>query len=126
VTDRGSASILALGVALVVLLFAGGVAMAGGVTVARHRAETAADLGALAGAVHAADGEPAACVEAERVVHANGATLLGCRLDALDVTVTAAVQVPGGWGTASASARAGPLRATRRGADGTWTRGKAA
>ena len=100
-----------LGVALVVVLFAGAVAMAGGVAVARHRAEMAADLGALAGAVHAVDGEAAACGQAERIVHANGAELLGCWLDALDVTVTAAVQAPGGWGTASASARAGPLRA---------------
>jgi secretion/DNA translocation related TadE-like protein len=104
-----------LGVALVVLLFAGAVAMAGGVAVARHRAETAADLGALAGAVHAAEGEAAACAEAARIVHANGAELVGCRLDALDATVTAAVRAPGGWGTASASARAGPFRAAGQG-----------
>jgi secretion/DNA translocation related TadE-like protein len=64
----------------------------------------------LAGAVHAAEGEAVACAEAERIVRANGARLLGCRLDALDVTVTASVEAPGGWGAASASARAGPLR----------------
>jgi secretion/DNA translocation related TadE-like protein len=108
--DDGSASILALGVGLVLLLLAAAVAMAGGMAVARHRAETAADLGALAGAVRAIDGEPVACDRAGRIVHANGGQLLACRLDGLDLSVAVGVPVPGGWGRAEATARAGPVR----------------
>jgi secretion/DNA translocation related TadE-like protein len=109
--DQGSASLWLLGVALAVLFLAGAVAMAGGLIVARHRAETAADLGALAGAVHAIEGEATACDAAERIVIANGGRLTGCHVEGLDVVVSVRVQGPAGWGTAEASARAGPERA---------------
>jgi len=109
--DRGSASLWLLGVALAVLLLAGTVAMAGGLLVARHRAQSAADLSALAGAVRAVEGADAACAAAERIVRANGARMLACRVDGLDVVITALVDGPSGWGAAKASARAGPERA---------------
>jgi secretion/DNA translocation related TadE-like protein len=104
-------------VALAVLFLAGAVAMAGGLIVARHRAETAADLGALAGAVRAIEGEATACGTAERIVMANGGRLTGCRVEGLDVVVSAQVPGPAGWGTSGASARAGPERAAARSPD---------
>ena len=110
--DEGSGSVwmLGIGAALLVLLVA--VATAGGVVVARHRAETAADLGALAGAARAVDGTQAACATADRIVTANGGSLVSCRVEALDLIITAEVRGPRGWGTARASARAGPARTT--------------
>ncbi len=108
--DRGSASLWLLGVALAVLLLAGTVAMAGGLLVARHRAESAADLGALAGARWAVEGTAVACPAADRIVRANGGRMVTCRVDGLDVVVTARVAGPAGWGSAEESARAGPER----------------
>ena len=85
----------------------------GAATVARHRAETAADLGALAAAQRALDGSSPPCVEAARIVRENGASLRACRVVGLDVEVAAALQVRvgtlGTW-AASARARAGPAR----------------
>jgi secretion/DNA translocation related TadE-like protein len=109
--DQGSASLWLLGVALAVLLLAGTVAMAGGLLVARHRARAAADLGALAGAVRAAQGPGVACPAAERIVQANGGRMIGCQLKGLDVVITVDVDGPAGWGQVRASARAGPERA---------------
>jgi len=111
VNDRGSGSVWLLGVGLAVVLFGGMVAHVELAIVARHRAEAAADLGALAGAVRAAEGADAACARAGLLVAANGARLAGCRVDGLDVTVTADVDLPDGIGPAHATARAGPARA---------------
>ena len=111
VEDRGSASLWLLGVALAVLLLAVTVAMAGGLLVARHRAQSAADLGALAGAVRAVQGPGVACPAAERIVRANGGQLVACEVDGLDVVITVRVNGPAGWGSVDASARAGPARA---------------
>ena len=109
--DRGSASLWLLGVALAVLLLAGTVAMAGGLLVARHRAQSAADLGALAGAVGAFEGPGGACPAADRIVRANGGWMVACRVEGLDVVITVRVSGPAGWGTVEESARAGPERA---------------
>jgi secretion/DNA translocation related TadE-like protein len=109
--DRGSASLWLLGVGLALLVLCGSVTMVGGLVVARHRAESAADLGALAGAQRAVDGQAGACARAASIVHDNGARLLTCRLDGFDLTVTTEVGGPAGWGAAQASARAGPERA---------------
>ena len=109
-SDGGSGTIWMLGVGLAVLAFSLAGATAGGALVDRHRAETAADLGALAGAARAVDGQQAACGEAERIIVANGGRLAACRVEALDVIVTVTVDGHRGWGTAKASARAGPAR----------------
>lgn len=112
-SDRGSASLWALGVGLAVLLFAGAVAAAGSALVARHRAQSAADLGALAGAVRAAEGPGTACQWASQIVEANGARLVECRLDGLDVVVGAQAEPAGIGGVAGAVrawARAGPIQ----------------
>jgi secretion/DNA translocation related TadE-like protein len=70
----------------------------------RHRAQVAADLGALAGARYAVDGAGTVCGHAGEIVAANGGRLVKCRLDGLDLVVTAQV------GPARATARAGPVR----------------
>lgn len=119
--DRGSASVWLLGVALA-LLGAGFAGTAvGAAHVARHQAQAAADLGALAGAGRVAAGPEAACARAAEIVSANRARLTGCRVDGFDVTVTVEV-TPAALvaGVASASARAGPLRADDSGRVDGW------
>ena len=81
----------------------------GGATLARQQAETAADLGALAGAADALRGSDVACSAAARVVAANHGRLTSCLLDGLDVLVQAEVPVPAFGGAASGRARAGPV-----------------
>jgi secretion/DNA translocation related TadE-like protein len=114
-SERGSASLWLLGVGLAVLAFAGAVAAAGSVLVAKHRAQAAADLGALAGAVRAGEGSSAACDRAGQFVAANGARLVECRLDGLDVVIGVEAE-PASLGRvagpARAWARAGPVRAS--------------
>jgi secretion/DNA translocation related TadE-like protein len=81
--------------------------------VARQRAAVAADLAALAGAGAAIEGSGAACAAAADIASRNGAHLAGCRLDGLDVLVTAEVTVtplPGLTRAAAWTARAGPVR----------------
>ena len=110
--DRGSISLLmvVIGVVFVAALVAG--IGLGGARVARHRAQNAADAGALAGAVSAVDGPPEACAVAARVVSANGARLVNCSVEGLDVRVIVQVRLADGLPTGQASARAGPVRDT--------------
>jgi secretion/DNA translocation related TadE-like protein len=110
--DRGAASILVLAIGLV--LVAAGIAgvAVGAARVGRHQARTAADLGALAGAARAVEGAEVACGRAERFVLANGARLVSCRVDGLEIVVGVEVTVtplPGLTRYASAAARAGPV-----------------
>ncbi|MFG2038975.1 Rv3654c family TadE-like protein [Dactylosporangium sp. NPDC048998] len=108
--DRGSASLLMLGVGLALVLFALGFVTGGGVVVARHRARNAADAGALAGAMAAVEGEgeAAACAAAGRLAGENGGRLASCAVAGPVVTVT--VEVPTLTGLAArAEARAGPV-----------------
>ena len=112
--DRGAASILVL--ALGLLMVAAGLAGAaiGNTRVARHRAHNAADLGALAGAMHAVYGESDACARAERFVTANGGRMTECTVTGLEIVVRAQVEVrplPGLVRQAEAMARAGPVYA---------------
>ncbi|AQT81998.1 hypothetical protein B1R94_26175 [Mycolicibacterium litorale] len=109
--DRGAATVLAA--VLIVVLVAvtlGGVHL-GSAVVARHRAQAAADLAALAAAIWLPGGSAAACREAAGVSRAVGATLSACTVEDLDVVVTIDV-VTGGLtgGRAQAKARAGPVR----------------
>ncbi|HEU4347141.1 MAG TPA: Rv3654c family TadE-like protein [Actinoplanes sp.] len=104
--DRGAASILVLAVGL--MLVAAGMAGAavGAARVGRHEARTAADLGALAGAQRAIEGEPVACAAAARFVTANGAVLTRCDVQGLEIVIY--VEVPVLSRKARAGARAGP------------------
>lgn len=115
--DRGSTSIWVL-TASVLLLF---VAVVGSVRAAavviRHRAESAADLAALAGAGRiGVDGD--SCAAARSVAAANGARLVACRTDlapdqrsgTVVTRVTLEVHLPlAGARSVVASARAGRL-----------------
>jgi secretion/DNA translocation related TadE-like protein len=113
--ESGAATVLAafLVAALVALCMVA--VLVGAVVIARHRAQSAADLSALAGARHVASGPQVACRVANSIGSAMGATVAGCEVDHLDVVVTCAVGVIGagligGSGAqARAVARAGPV-----------------
>ena len=112
-SDLGSATVWVLATGMVLVLIAVTLAMAGAATLARHRAQAAADLAALAGAMRAWEGEPVACQRAADISARNGARLVECRLDGLDLVV--AVEVAPAQhivvGVARGVARAGPVEA---------------
>lgn len=113
--ERGSNTVTSLG--LVCVLFVLGLTMAGlvGVVSANHRAATAADLAALAGADAArglSSGQP--CTVAAAVAGRNGASLAGCALPSelsgtVDVRVMIPIEGPFAFlGSAEGLSRAGP------------------
>jgi secretion/DNA translocation related TadE-like protein len=111
--DRGGATVCLLAIGLVLVLIGLLGAGLGAARCARHQARNAADFGALAGAYRALEGAGAACGRAAHLAAANGGRLTACRLDGLDVVVTAEVRVeplPGLARVATATARAGPTR----------------
>lgn len=88
-----------------------GATVLGSVVIARHRAQAAADLAALAAAARLAAGEQNACATAESVARANAGRVADCAVDGLDVLVTvSAATALSGW-QVSARARAGPAQA---------------
>ena len=108
--ERGSASVLVLALAVVLVLVGAVLVAAGGAVVARHRAQSAADLGALAAAQRAPDGPSDACAAARAVVEAVGARVEECELQGVDAVVAVAVDLRGrmaALGPARGSARAG-------------------
>jgi len=106
--DRGSASIWLLCAGAVVIAVGLAGALAAAAATARHRAQAAADLGALAGARYAVAGGAVACAHAGAIVEANGARMTGCHLDGLDLVVIVELPVAG-LGTVHGTARAGPV-----------------
>jgi secretion/DNA translocation related TadE-like protein len=109
--DRGGATVSVLAVGLLCVLVAVSFAGVGAAVVARHRAQSAADLAALAAAIHLAEGSDPACRHARRIATANAARLVSCRIEISDVIVTTEVRPAGvaaAAGVARASARAGP------------------
>ncbi len=99
----------------VLLTVTGGGLCLGSAAIARHRAQAAADLAALAAAVRVPAGADAACGQAVLVAHRMRTRYVDCRVDALDVTVVVEMPVvfpgPGplpGVSPARATARAGP------------------
>jgi secretion/DNA translocation related TadE-like protein len=110
--DRGAASLFLLAVGLVFVAAGVAGAAVGAARVGRHEARTAADLGALAGAAHAIEGEAGACTHATEVVAANNARITSCEVDGLEIVVRVEVTVtplPGLARHAGAAARAGPV-----------------
>lgn len=96
---------------VLVVVSLGGVAV-GSAVIARHRAQAAADLGALAAASRIALGGDAACASASSIAQRMDAAIASCVVDGLDVVVS--VDVAAGLGrlgvgTARAAARAGPV-----------------
>lgn len=113
--ERGSATVWLVGLITLITLItlvAGGVTVRGAATIARHRAEAAADLAALAAARRLADGAGEdACGLAAEIARVNGARLAWCRSRGLVVEVGVEVAARfGGLGSfaARARARAGP------------------
>jgi secretion/DNA translocation related TadE-like protein len=92
---------------VVLLTVTGGVAQLGAAVLARHRAQAAADLAALAAAGRLPAGADAACAQADAVARAMRAGTTNCVVDDLDVVITVEAGVSR-WGTATAAARAGP------------------
>ncbi|RKS79164.1 secretion/DNA translocation related TadE-like protein [Actinomadura pelletieri DSM 43383] len=110
--DRGSGTVWV--VAFAAVIWVGGVAAVavGGVRAARHRADSAADLAALAGAGRVMEGRAGVCGKAKSIAAEFGAELVRCRVEGEDVEVLVSVnvQVPMGLGavTVGSRARAGP------------------
>jgi secretion/DNA translocation related TadE-like protein len=123
--DRGSGTIwVAIG-ALVTWAVATVALSIGAALVARHRADAAADLAALAGAQAVVRGVGDPCAEAELVAAANRARVVACeRLPDGSVQVVAEVPLPmllARWPDlppARARARAGGVRSAGRAAGG--------
>jgi secretion/DNA translocation related TadE-like protein len=94
---------------VVVLLWVTGAgAYLGSVVVARHRAQAAADLAALAAASRLPSGAAAACARATAVAREMRVDHAECGVDGLDVVVTVQVAIAFA-GAARAGARAGPV-----------------
>ena len=91
--DRGSAGLLAVAAAAVVLAATVVALTWGSAVTARHRAARTADLAALAAARAAADGLPDPCAAANRVTAASRATMAACELLA-DGSVLVVVEIP--------------------------------
>ena len=123
--ERGAGTVFAAFALLALLLLAAGGVEVGGAVAARHRAQSAADLAALAGAARLVAGESAAggsesggdaCAVAGDYAGRNGASVLGCEIEGADVVVRVGVEMPlglplgpVGLGPAVAAARAGPV-----------------
>jgi secretion/DNA translocation related TadE-like protein len=96
----------------VLLTITVGVIAVGTAVAARHRAQAAADLAALAGAGRVATGQQAACAWAASVATAMQTEVRDCRVDVLDVVVSVQTRIElgrFGIGTVGAIARAGPV-----------------
>ena len=110
--ERGSGTVLVLGVVgLLVGLVVGALSVVSAV-VESHRAQSAADLSALAAAALLVRGDPpdAACAVAVRVAGRNGGSVAACRTGS-DLSVEVVVEVPANLpkvGSATARSRAGP------------------
>lgn len=110
-SERGSGSVLMLGVVAVAVLLFGAAATLASAQQASARARTAADLAALAAAGAVARAEStAACAAASQVAAANGAALVRCSdLGAGDFEVVVTVRPRSRvLGPATARSRAGP------------------
>ncbi|WP_051266294.1 Rv3654c family TadE-like protein [Nakamurella lactea] len=109
--DGGYATVLTAigGAALLALLIIA--LQIGGAVIARHRAEGAADLAALAGATAVQSGTGSACQRAGAIAAANGGSVLSCELSGSDVLVVVVVrnQLLPAVGSAQGRARAGPV-----------------
>ncbi len=88
-----------------------GGAHVGAAVIARHRAQAAADLAALAGAGYVPAGMDTACAQASALARAMGATAVECAVHGLDIVVSVEVSttlVLSRMGPARAIAKAGP------------------
>ncbi|WP_018180207.1 Rv3654c family TadE-like protein [Jongsikchunia kroppenstedtii] len=105
--DRGSATVAAAFACLAITAFVALIVYLGAAMSARHRAQAAADLAALAAAGAATD----QCAAASTIAGAMDASVARCTIDGADAVVQTRITVRlGMFGikTAQAAARAGP------------------
>jgi secretion/DNA translocation related TadE-like protein len=108
--EEGFTTVASLGLVAVLGLFTTMVLAVGVLQVQRHRAESAADLAALAAAQHVLEGPAVACAHARRAAAGQGAALDRCQLEGLDALVQVSVPLPGRlrpFGPLRSRARAG-------------------
>lgn len=105
--DRGSATLIAVAMMAVLMAVTVGGFYIGSAVIARHRAQAAADLAALAAAGALPAGADAACGRASVIANGMGVDVVDCTVQALDVVVTVVA------GPARAAARAGPADGVR-------------
>ena len=109
--DSGVATVYAC-LGIVALLAVTGLGLhLGAATLARQRAETGADLAALAGAAKVLQGPDAVCDNVVRVATANGVGVEYCAVTGTDVLVMVTARLGAGpfAGSATGRARAGPV-----------------
>jgi secretion/DNA translocation related TadE-like protein len=115
-SEIGSASVLMIGIAGVIVVLSSAAIVVGGYAVGYHRARAAADLSALSGAAAYQQGrEP--CAQAAKTARQNGARVDRCDLvgDVIDfvvtvrVSVVARTRIPQLPRTVAAEAHAGPV-----------------
>lgn len=119
--ERGSATVLALGVIAVLILLLGGALTVARVVRSAGQAAAAADMAALAGArLLQTSSAAVACAEAARSANGNEAVLVSCVAQGQDLLVQVSVTtgLPG-TGPAVARARAGPGVAAANGPEPT-------
>lgn len=110
--DGGSATVTACLALLALLALTVLVTHVGGVIAARHRAQAAADLAALAAAAELPEGTAAGCGAAESVGRRMKAVITRCEIAGWDVLIEVQEKVPVGpfrWRSIRAIARAGPV-----------------
>jgi secretion/DNA translocation related TadE-like protein len=110
--ETGSVTLVAVAMMVVVLTVTVACVYLGSAVSARHRAQAAADLAALAAAGALASGTQEACARADAVAEAMDTSVSDCSVDKLDVVVAVDIRVALGRlgvGTARAVARAGPV-----------------
>ncbi|GAA1269367.1 hypothetical protein Psi02_19340 [Planotetraspora silvatica] len=110
--DKGSATVWMIAIMAVVWITTMAVVDVAVARVARHRAQSAADLSALAAAARAASALEDGCARARTVANANGARVHQCSISDGIATVAVSVRFAlpvFGSRTAAAVARAGPV-----------------
>jgi secretion/DNA translocation related TadE-like protein len=115
--ERGSASVLMIGVIAVVVTLSGAAMLIAGYATGYHRARAAADLSALSAAAAFEQGRDA-CAQARQTARQIGAQVDRCSLigDAIDfvvtvrVSVAARTRIPQLPRKVAAEAHAGPVR----------------
>lgn len=110
--EDGVATVLACCVLVAIVLMTGAMVHVGAAVVARHTAQSAADLAALSGAGAVDGGSEAACAASGEIATRMRTMLESCEVDGWDVVVEIRTPVAlsaFGIGDAHAYARAGPV-----------------
>lgn len=109
--DHGVATVYACLGVVIMLAVLGLALQLGAATLARQRAETGADLAALAGAAKVLQGPGVVCAKVVAIATANEVAVDSCTVNGTDVLVIVRSQVNTGpiSGSATGRARAGPV-----------------